>query len=83
MCGVLRTDVKKLFSQPSKLPALDDAVRNGRNKLEFLEGEVLKQLDKYPKHPEEDQFDELRRTLCVAIATTLLTSRGLLDHSCL
>ncbi len=67
VCRVVRTKVTRLMEQPSVLPDLDEAVRNARERLTFLDGEVFAHLDPFPDRPEEHQFDELRRTLCVTI----------------
>lgn len=67
VCGVLQTDVTRLMEQPSALPELDRAVANARDKLSFLRGEVFDHLDRFDQHPDEHEFDALRRTLCVAI----------------
>ena len=67
VCHVLRTDVTRLVEQPSTLPDLDTAVRNAREKLTFLHSEVFVHIDRFPDRPEEHEFDDLRRTLCVAI----------------
>ena len=55
------------MEQPSALPKLDKAVRNARETINFLDGEVFVHLDRFPDRPEEQQFDELRRTLCITI----------------
>jgi hypothetical protein len=67
VCWVVQTKVTRLLEQPSALPDLDEAVRNARETLTFLEGEVFAHLDRFPDRPEEHQFDELRRTLCITI----------------
>jgi len=67
VCWVVRTKVTRLMEQPSMLPDLDEAIRNARERLTFLDGEVFAHLDPFPDRPEEHQFDELRRTLCVTI----------------
>jgi hypothetical protein len=64
---VVQTKVTPLMEQSSMLPELDDAVQNARDTLEFFEREVFAQLDRFPEHPEEHQYDELRKTLCVTI----------------
>lgn len=67
VCDVLRTDVTRLMKGSSALPELDVAVRNARDKLAFLDGEVFDHLAGFPDRPKEHEFDALRRTLCVAI----------------
>jgi hypothetical protein len=67
VCQVLRTEVTRLMEEPSTLPELDTAVRNARAKLGFLAGEVFIHIDVFPDRPEEQEFEALRRTLCVTI----------------
>ena len=67
VCRVVRTKVTRLMEQPSALPDLDEAIRNARETLTFLDGEVFVHVDRFPDRPEEYQFDELRRTLCITI----------------
>jgi hypothetical protein len=67
VCSVVQTEVTPLMERPSMLPALDEAVRNARDTLTFLDGELFTPLDRFPDRPEEHQFDELRKTLCVTI----------------
>jgi hypothetical protein len=67
VCWVVQTKITPLIEQPSSLEELDEAVRNARDTLTFLEDEVFAQLDDFPARPEEDQFDELRRSLCISI----------------
>jgi len=67
VCGVVQTDVIPLMKQPSVLPDLDQAVQNARQTLTFLEGEVFAHIDRFPDRPEENQFEELRRILCITI----------------
>ena len=67
VCWVVQTKVIRLMEQPSALPDLDEAVRNARETLTFLDGEVFAHVDRFPDRPEEHQFDELRRTLCITI----------------
>jgi hypothetical protein len=67
VCRVVRTKVTRLMEQPSALPDLDEAIRNARETLTFLDGEVFTHVDRFPDRPEEYQFDELRRTLCITI----------------
>jgi len=67
VCWVMQTKVTPLMEQPSALPDLDEAVRNARETLAFLDGEVFAHLDRFPDRPEEHQYDELRTTLCVTI----------------
>jgi len=67
VCRVVETKVTPLMQQPSTLPELDEAVRNARQTLTFLDGEVFAHLEHVPDRPEEHQFDELRRTLCITI----------------
>jgi len=55
------------MEEPSALPDLDEAVRTARETLTFLDGEVFAQIDGFPDHPEDHQFEELRRTLCISI----------------
>jgi hypothetical protein len=67
VCSVVKTKVTRLMEQHSTLPGLDEAIRNARETLNFLDGEVFAHLDRFPDRPTEQQFDELRRTLCVTI----------------
>lgn len=67
VCQVLRTDVTDLMANPSTLPELDRAVASARDKLRFLDSEVFNHLDRFSERPGELEFDDLRRTLCVAI----------------
>lgn len=67
VCSVVQIKVTRLMGQPSALPELDKAVRNARETLTFLNGEVFAHVDRFPDHPEEHQFDELRKTLCITI----------------
>jgi len=67
VCWVVQTKVNRLMEQPSMLPELDEAVRNARETLTFLDGEVFAHLDRFPDRPEEHQFEELRKTLCITI----------------
>ncbi len=67
VCWVVRTKVTRLMEQPSALPDLDVAVRNARQTLTFLNGEVFVHIDRFPDRPEEHQYDDLRRILCITI----------------
>ena len=67
VCLVVQTEVTPLMEQPSTLPDLDQAIRNARETLKFLDGEVFANIEFFPDRPEEHEFDELRRTLCVSI----------------
>ncbi len=67
VCWVVRTKVTRLMEMPSVLPDLDEAVRNARETLTFLDSEVFVHIDRFPDRPEELQFDELRKTLCITI----------------
>ena len=67
VCGLVKTKVIPSMEQRSALPNLDQAVGNARETLTFLDGEVFAHIDRYPDRPEEDQFEELRRTLCITI----------------
>jgi len=67
VCWVVQTEVTPLMEQPSMLPDLDEAVRNARETLTFFDREVFANLDRIPDRPEDHQFDELRKTLCVTI----------------
>jgi len=67
VCQVLRSDVTGLMEQPSALPELNQAVSNARDKLSFLGSEVFVHLDRFTDCPGEQEFNDLRRTLCVAI----------------
>jgi hypothetical protein len=67
VCWVVQTKITPLMEQPSALPDLDEAVRTARETLTFLDGEVFVHIDRFPDRPEDDQFDELRRTLCITI----------------
>jgi hypothetical protein len=67
VCWVVQTKVTRLMEQPSALPGLDAAVRNARETINFLDGEVFAHIDRFPERPEEHQFEELRRALCITI----------------
>jgi hypothetical protein len=67
VCWVVQTKVTPLMDQPSMLPELDEAVQTARDTLTFLDGEVFSHIDRFPDRPEEEQFDELRKTLCITI----------------
>ena len=67
VCWVVQTKVTRLMEQPSALQSLDEAVRNSRETITFLDGEVFAHVDRFPDRPEEHQFDELRRALCITI----------------
>jgi hypothetical protein len=67
VCSVVQTEVTPLMEQFSALPDLDKAVRNARETLTFLDDEVFAHIDRFPDRPEEQMFDELRRTLCITI----------------
>jgi hypothetical protein len=67
VCWVVQTKVTRLMEMPSVLPELDEAVRNARETLSFLDSEVFAHIDRFPDRPEENQFDELRKTLCITI----------------
>ena len=67
VCEVVQTKVIPLMEQPSALPDLDEAVRNARQTLTFLDSEVFAHVAPFPDRPDEKQFDELRRTLCITI----------------
>jgi hypothetical protein len=67
VCWVVQTEVTPLMEQPSALPDLHEAVRSARETLTFLDGEIFANIDRFPDRPEDDQFDELRRTLCITI----------------
>jgi len=67
VCGVLRTKVTRLMEMPSVLPDLDKAVRNASETLTFLDSEVFALIERFPDRPEEQEFDELRKTLCITI----------------
>ena len=67
VCWVVQTKITRLMEQPSALPDLDEAVRSARETLTFLDGEVFAHVYRFPDRPEENQFDELRRTLCITI----------------
>ncbi len=67
VCGLVKTKVIPSMEQSSALPNLDEAVSNARQTLTFLDGEVFAHIDRYPDRPDEDQFEELRRTLCITI----------------
>jgi hypothetical protein len=64
---VVQSKITPLMERPSSLEELDEAVQNARDTLTFLEDEVFTQLDRFPARPEETEFEELRRTLCVSI----------------
>ena len=64
---VVQTKLTPLMDQTSMLPGLDEAVRNARETLTFFDREVFTHLDRFPDRPEENQFDELRKTLCITI----------------
>jgi len=67
VCWVVQSKITPLMNQSSMLPALDEAVQNARETFTFLDGEVFAHIDRYPDRPEEHQFEELRKTLCVTI----------------
>jgi len=67
VCEVAQTKVIPLMEHPSTLPDLDEAIRNSRQTLTFLDGEVFTHINRFPDRPEEDQFEDLRRTLCITI----------------
>ena len=67
VCRVLRSEVTGLMEHPSALPELDRAVANARDKLSFLGSEVFVHLDHFSERPAEQEFNDLRRALCVAI----------------
>lgn len=67
VCSVVQTEIVPLMKQPSVLPELDKAVRSARQTLTFLDGEVFAHIDRFPDQPEENQFDDLRKTLCITI----------------
>jgi hypothetical protein len=67
VCGVVKTKITPLMEQSSALPDLDEAVRNARETLNFLNSEVFAHLDRFPDRPEEHEFDELRKTLCITM----------------
>ena len=67
VCWVVQTKVTPLMEESSSLPELDEAVRNARDTITFLDGEVFAALDRFPVVPEEHQFEDLRRTLCITI----------------
>ena len=67
VCQVVRTKVTRLMEMPSVLPGLDEAVRNARETITFLDSEVFTHIDRFPDRPEEHQFEELRKTLCITI----------------
>ena len=67
VCRVVQNEITPLMERPSMLPILDEAVQNARETLGFFDREVFAQLERFPDRPEEDQFDELRKILCVSI----------------
>jgi len=67
VCWVVRTKIAPLMEQPSMLPDLDDAIQTARETLVFLDGEVFAHIERFPDQPEEHQFEELRKTLCITI----------------
>ena len=67
VCSVVRSETTQLMEMPSALPGLDEAVRNARQTIDFLDSEVFTHLDRFPDRPEEHEFEELRRTLCITI----------------
>ena len=67
VCWVVKTKITPLIEQPSALEEIDEAVRNARDTLTFLEDEVLGPLEEFPARPKEDQFEDLRRRLCISI----------------
>ncbi len=67
VCHVLNTEVTRLMAQSSTLPDLDSALRTARERLSFLESEVFVHIRRFQDRPEEQEFDALRRTLCVVI----------------
>ena len=67
VCWVVQNKVTPLMEQPSMLAELDEAVGNARETLVFFDREVFAQLERFPERPEEHQFEDLRKTLCVTI----------------
>jgi hypothetical protein len=67
VCWVVQTKITPLMEQPSVLPDLDEAIRNARATLTFFHSEVFAHLEPFSERPEEHQFDELRRSLCITI----------------
>jgi len=67
VCWVVQTKSTPLMKQPSVLPDLDEAIRNARATLNFLHSEVFAHLEPFPDRPEEHQFDDLRKSLCITI----------------
>ncbi|MCP4901757.1 MAG: hypothetical protein GY906_32740 [bacterium] len=62
----LQTEVAPLLERSSKLPQLAEAVEQAQQHLAFLETELLDELARFPTEPVDDQFDSLRKVLCVA-----------------
>jgi len=67
VCEVVQSEITPLMEQPSMLPELDDAIQNARETLKFFDREVFAQLDRFSERPEDRQFEDLRRILCVSI----------------
>jgi len=67
VCGMVKTKLTPLMEEPSELPDLDEVIQNARQTITFLDGEVFAHIDRFPDRPEEDQFEDLRRTLCITI----------------
>lgn len=67
VCWVVQTKITPMMEQSSVLPVLDGAIRNARDSLAFLGSEVLTLLEPFPDHPEEAQYSDLRKALCVTI----------------
>ena len=67
VCWVVQTKITPSMEQPSVLPDLDEAIRNARATLNFFHSEVFAHLEPFSECPDEHQFDELRRSLCITI----------------
>ena len=67
VCSVVRTKITRLMEMPSVLPDLDKAIQNASETLTFLDSEVFAIIKPFPDRPEEKEFDELRKALCITI----------------
>ncbi len=64
---LIRTDLAPLLEAGSKVPELDEAIREARRGVEELEQSVLARLDGLPRKPKNDEVDRLRPLLCEVV----------------
>jgi hypothetical protein len=67
VAAALRGEVSALLDGPSLIPELDASRQAVRANLGHIDQTLLKELDSYPTDLPEEQYDNLRRFLCVAI----------------